>query len=674
MDSKEASPSLEHLEQSKEEEQSTRRSTRAPSPDAEAQATEDDGGPEGQGSIKESKHLRQVRGRHRAALTRIFRRAEALMKDGTASSQLENVREDMDSALEALMNTNECLEGNLGEDEKADAAQYVADVRTEKRRIEEKIEAHLIDISEKPQTGPSAETDRGERVEEERPEMERRSPSFGRSGCSVVRRPRSQVSVSSAASRASAEAQISVRLKELRVRQLEQERNQIEQERKLKEQEEQLRFQRELKKAKDEAEAARLEAQLRAEMEGQLNADRRDDFLHEDLGEPVRENRISQRPECTRSVLRFTEPISTQPIRDAPPRTAPSPGLSTGQASWIDQLQPASTPHNTSTASAFTKSIPRLKLPIFSGKPSEWPRWVGLFRALVHDQPSLSDAERMAHLQAAVAGQAQQAIAGMLYDGNLYQHALRTLQDRFGQSQDVIGEHLNSIFSAEPPQEDDSTSLENFQAALHCAVSLMQAQGYEADLYSTENLRRTVIKLPQYLRRKWANLVLKLKPRNPSLVDLDAWLLKQVQAERQTYKNRLSRARRAVENSFGILVTKWAQLGSPLWSRSKPLTPSSKPPVCYNYLRRRDCVSNDWRYIAQGDVDSDDDGRVVRGAWRQEPVGNGLGDIGRLAANKPARGAADLREQFARYFMSLEVLWQNAVKRRGTLHLQWLRT
>ena len=240
MDSKEASPSLEHLEQSKEEEQSTRRSTQAPSPDAEVPVTEDDGAPAGHhGSVGEFKHLRQVRGRHRAALTRIFRRAEALMKDGAASAQLENVREDMDSALEALMNTNECLEGYLeGEDEKADAAQYVADVRNEKRRIEEKIESYLTGIRERPQTGPSTATDLGERVEEERSELERRSPSLGRSmprtRRSVMRRPMSQVSVSSAASRASAEAQISVRLKELRVRQLGQER-------KLREQEEQLR-------------------------------------------------------------------------------------------------------------------------------------------------------------------------------------------------------------------------------------------------------------------------------------------------------------------------------------------------------------------------------------------------------------------------------------------------
>ena len=130
----------------------------------------------------------------------------------------------------------------------------------------------------------------------------------------------------------------------------------------------------------------------------------------------MRKNHVSQKSEKMRSNLRFSEPTSTKPIREVPPPTTPSPGLSTGRVSWIDQRQPAAIPHRTNMASAFTKRIPRLTLPTFSGKPSEWPRWIGLFRALVHDQPPLSDAERMAHLQAAVTAQAQQAIAGKLYD------------------------------------------------------------------------------------------------------------------------------------------------------------------------------------------------------------------------------------------------------------------
>ena len=485
----------------------------------------------------EVKYLRQVRGRHRAALTRLSRRADTLMADGATRVQLQNVCEDIDNAFEALEETNERLERCLeSEHEKADAAQYVSDIRAERQQIKSRIEAYMTSISEAILTRPTAEADTGE-VEEERPggavgrsvtrvtrSMARRptyesdraeegqpGDELGRSMShmprSMARRPMSQVSASSAASRASAEAHISARLKELRVRRLEQgqkmelkmKQQLREQEERVRQQEDDLRCQIELQKAKDDAEEARLEAQLRAEMEDELNADRRNDFLNEELGEPGAE------------------------------RSAQS----SNQVTWIDQLRPPTVPQHpqqANVASAFTKSIPRLTLPTYSGKPSEWPRWIGLFRALVHDQPSLSDAERMAHLQASVSGQAREAVSGMLYDGNLYQHALKTLQQRFGQSSEVIRVHLDSVFSAQSPRENDTASLTTFQSALHCAVTLMKSQGYESDLTSTENLRRTVIKLPQYLRRKWTNRVIKLKPKQPSLLDLDTWLLTQVQA------------------------------------------------------------------------------------------------------------------------------------------------
>ena len=413
----------------------------------------------------------------------------------------------------------------------------------------------MTSISEAILTRPTAEADTGELEEERsgdavgrsvtrvtrsmarRPTSESDRAEEGRPGDelghsmshiprSVAHRPMSQVSASSAASRASAEAHISARLKELRVRHLEQGQKRKQH---LRQQEDEF----ELQKAKDDAEEARLEAQLRAEMEDDLNADRRDDFLHEGLGEPNAERRALQRLEYARPSFRSIEPVSNQSIKDAPAQDAPSSAQSSNQVTWIDQLRPPTVPQHpqqANVASAFTKSIPRLTLPTYSGKPSEWPRWIGLFRALVHDQPSLSDAERMAHLQASVSGQAREAVSGMLYDGNLYQHALKTLQQRFGQSSEVIRVHLDSVFSAQPPRENDTASLTTFQSALHCAVTLMKSQGYQSDLTSTENLRRTVIKLPQYLRRKWTNRVIKPRPKQPSLLDLDTWLLTQVQA------------------------------------------------------------------------------------------------------------------------------------------------
>lgn len=140
--------------------------------------------------------------------------------------------------------------------------------------------------------------------------------------------------------------------------------------------------------------------------------------------------------------------------------------------------------------------------------------------------------------------------------------------------------------------------------------------------------------------------------------------------QRVVFNYRLSRARRVIENTFGILVSKWRVLRQPIVAKIETVDAIVKAAcVLHNFLRRRDGVSNDRRYIAQGEVDVDDDGRLVRGSWRQEAAGDGLTNIGRLGANNPARGAVDLREQFARFFVSHEgsVPWQDAIVRRGRL-------
>ena len=284
-----------------------------------------------------------------------------------------------------------------------------------------------------------------------------------------------------------------------------------------------------------------LEAQLTRDMEDALNADRRDDFMGENIDEQEQENKDHLKRkearmlkdrygDCQERKTAVADRGKTRPPRRLSQLQQKFDSPRRNMTSWIDELSGTRVmPQSVTTSSAFAKSLPRLTLPLYSGDPLEWPRWIGLFRALVHGQPSLSDAERMAHLQASVTGKAQQAIAGMLYDGALYKQALKTLQYRFGQSGDIIRVHLEGIFAAESPLEDDAESLETFQAAVHCTVTILQSQGYEADLISTENLRRAVVKLPPHLRREWAQFTLKLKPNEPTLLDLDIWLQEQVE-------------------------------------------------------------------------------------------------------------------------------------------------
>ena len=273
-----------------------------------------------------------------------------------------------------------------------------------------------------------------------------------------------------------AEVALQLKQQELQILQQRQQRERKEQE---------LKRNNELQSAKEAEELVRLEVRLTAAAEDDLNWDRRKDFDGEAAATAVQTH-------CTET------------------------GKST-HASQTQQPEPL-----------FLRSLPRITLPKFSGSPGEWPKWYALFRTLVHDQP-LNSTQKMVHLQSAVAGPAQQIISGLLYEGRLYEDALRALEDRFGKNEDIVLENMKAIFrSPSPSSNQDLQGLERFHSAVHSAVTVLQNLEYDGDLHSTENLRRVVEKLPQDMKYAWSEHAVEMEPRRASLTEFDQWLAKQV--------------------------------------------------------------------------------------------------------------------------------------------------
>ena len=124
--------------------------------------------------------------------------------------------------------------------------------------------------------------------------------------------------------------------------------------------------------------------------------------------------------------------------------------------------------------------------------------------------------------------------------------------------------------------------------------------------------------------------------------------------EKFIFNYRLSRARRVVENAFGILVSRFG-----VFQRQMLLSPEKAQTVtlacCYlhNFLRRK---SN--RYIMQGTVDwEDENGTAHKGSWRDLQIeAHGLQTTQRRNASDKAK---DVRELFRRYFCTKgSVPWQ----------------
>jgi len=308
---------------------------------------------------------------------------------------------------------------------------------------------------------------------------------------------------------------------------------------------------RRIRELEYEAEKLRLETQLDGEYNPANLANRLRDFSDSDSETEYREIKERQpdvddktkvlvdKPHFTSPGLQLPPPIksSTERKGTLPSAIHPTNSQVTEErldVSWIKELSKGSTERQAAvegmSASIFAKSMPRLKLPHFSGDPLEWPQFIALFKCLVHDQP-LTDTQRMTHLQSALTGDAKKAIGGMLNHGHLYKAALTELEAQFGSEEIVARAFMKTVFDHPKVPEGDLTQLRSFYNTLHVAVVTLNSLGYVHDLSSTVTTQRVLQKLPNLLKERWGEKKIQTHPTQLTLLDLDEWLGTRVRAK-----------------------------------------------------------------------------------------------------------------------------------------------
>lgn len=120
------------------------------------------------------------------------------------------------------------------------------------------------------------------------------------------------------------------------------------------------------------------------------------------------------------------------------------------------------------------------------------------------------------------------------------------------------------------------------------------------------------------------------------------------------YNYRLSRARRTVENAFGILASRFRVLLTTIQLAVQNIEPVVQAScVLHNFLRSKSQI-----YLPAGALDAERaDGSLSQGSWRED---GGLHSIGRQSTNTYSFEAKEARETFCKYFNeSGRVDWQD---------------
>ena len=120
---------------------------------------------------------------------------------------------------------------------------------------------------------------------------------------------------------------------------------------------------------------------------------------------------------------------------------------------------------------------------------------------------------------------------------------------------------------------------------------------------------------------------------------------------------RLSRARRVVENAFGIMASRFR-----IFRRTIIASPEKASLITEAIISDRQLSHQDHLYCPPNSIDHEDErGNFVAGDWRADESSN-LADGIRLGGNRPSVSALTNRDHFSTYFSSAtgRVAWQDA--------------
>ena len=128
-----------------------------------------------------------------------------------------------------------------------------------------------------------------------------------------------------------------------------------------------------------------------------------------------------------------------------------------------------------------------------------------------------------------------------------------------------------------------------------------------------------------------------------------------LEEKQMIFNYRLSRARRIIENSFGILVCRWRFLEKPVGLHPNTVIKCVLAAIClHNFLMNS---TNKFRnvYCPPTFIDQEIQSHDIEdGLWRQNATDNPLEDIDEINFQDQVLNARSLRDMLADYFLTLE--------------------
>lgn len=124
------------------------------------------------------------------------------------------------------------------------------------------------------------------------------------------------------------------------------------------------------------------------------------------------------------------------------------------------------------------KAVPQIEIPIFSGNYSQWPTFMDLYLEAIHNNPSLTKAQKMQHLKGKLRGEAERIVQHLNITNDNYDICWEILNHRYNNLQLLFTKQMRTFMSQPSIQKNNAyeikrlhdTSLESINAIFNLGV------------------------------------------------------------------------------------------------------------------------------------------------------------------------------------------------------------
>jgi len=165
----------------------------------------------------------------------------------------------------------------------------------------------------------------------------------------------------------------------------------------------------------------------------------------------------------------------------------------------------------------------RKELPIFSGKPEDWPIFMATYERTT-TTCGFSDEENLMRLQRCLRGEAEKAVKALLVSPNNLFKIMRTLESRFGKVHHIVEALIMKTMALPPVKPDKLETILDLGTAVMNLTTTIQTLKADSHLNNPQLVSELEKKLTPGMRMNWAEWVKSDKTRRKDLINFSTWI------------------------------------------------------------------------------------------------------------------------------------------------------